>query len=587
MQYDPFTALYEYYQTMLKRGDNPNITPYGWTYRPVSHEVIIGLDGELVDIRRVGHKKKESEKWENAEYLLPVQPVRSGTNPPPAFLADSPAYVCGKYMVGYRSKWESLAALVPECKELRAVLKFYERYTSSELMANPKVQECLAASSSGSLVFRIANGRAIHEIPEVVNAVNTQINQALDGQPRCICRLSGEEDAICRIWHPWRDIKDSGSFGLLPTYYMAESSQRYGYQQGENALVGVHSEWAVWQAWKSLSKNAVFLGDTTYVYWADDGSTPNCIASLFRAIQQGGGYVSDSEDGDPNCYVLGVQKAGTRGLRVVVFLYAKLSVFERNIKMVGELAELMGIEDEWRLIDIIHALNEYRNPNDTVRRFDEGKIRHYWGAELLDMVCTGRKITETWLSDVMTKYLQLVRKGYSCNYGSMRWLSVLLAYGLCKMGKEQTEDWSKTMNEVIDDKMAVYKDNPYWLLGRLIACVERMQECAVYGPKGSNKGNIYRRILPRAIHNPMEAFQTVGNWYESKYYQTGIRRCGGLAGVVHKEYQTVMDKMGGLLDTRKPSSMDKACLLLGFRSQMTAFFRSRGKEGTDDVKTDE
>ena len=85
----------------------------------------------------------------------------------------------------------------------------------------------------------------------------------------------------------------------------------------------------------------------------------------------------------------------------------------------------------------------------------------------------------------------------------------------------------------------------------------------------------------------MEAFQTVGNWYESQYYQTGIRRCGGLAGVVHKEYQTVMDKMGGLLDTRKPSSMDKACLLLGFRSQMTAFFRSRGKEDTDDVKTDE
>lgn len=597
---DPLTALYNYYQKNKDTDDYLKNLSFGWVEKEVGIIVSINMSGELKSVKNIGERVEQYGKKEwvsQTKKILPLSFVRtSGVKA--AYITDNPKYMFGLVIKGssvttdedamkcreaFVNRWKKLRELVPDSKEIDAVLSFYRKYSPQDLIQRTDL--CDALKTGQTVMFQLSNGTEFHTIKAVREAVSQGIELEYANNARCICRFSGKEDAVCDTWKAWRG---GGAEGKLPTYYNATSFKRFGYEQGLNSLVGVHSEWEIWSAFKSLDRTSVTLGakdpKTIYLFWNEDGSEPDAIANLFNTARQKKKYVPDDEDGDPICYVLGITYVGRKGIFFKECLCGNLSVFTKHINAFQEIVKShTNGEGKYIIRDIVQAMNENRKATDrglAPGRLDSKKITNDCGDELVDILFNGKQLSPALFRIALEQFEKYMYQGYSLASWHVGLVLSLIDYGL-SMGEE----------EMKGEAMEKEKD-ARWLLGGIIACVHRMQELVVF--RGSwRTGKVYDEVSSKLCRDTWEAYDYLTSQYHNVYLKS-VKEKGklikALACIVDKRFRELSALFGEAVEEGFPSKMtasDRGRVALGFTCQMVQFYTKSSKKQTEGTEQTE
>lgn len=587
LECDPLVVLYEYYKQNKDRDDYLKELSFGWSYQPVGFAVIIDSSGELVDvkdIRKTGGTEKYPKKV-GVDTPLPMKPIRSSMDA--SYLSDTSEYMFGltvegdsvtatkkgaEYREAFIKRWQELEKLAPECEEIKSVLSFYQRYTPEELAERDDL--CYALKNSKGIVFRLFSGANLHDIPVIKEATSKCIERRYDGNSRCICRFSGEEDAVSRTWQPWIG---GGSNSKMPTHYKPLSARRYGYVGGDNALVGVRSEWALCMAFQSLYRHSVELGDknhkTIYLCWTEGGKQPKSIRGLLSAAECKDVY-NPRPGENPDCYVMGVSFVGRRSIYFKSCLRGKLSDFDKHILSFQSILYDYGVDmSRFGVRDLVRALNDDRSANEDGYAdgyLKDDRIHYECGDELIDRLFQGKPLSERLVRQSIVQFRKFMYRRFDMTSYQIRYVRSLITYGLWKSRFLESEERKMKRGETMenDNKVMCEKD-ACWILGCLMACVHRAQEQSVH--KGKRKGNVFSRLIGLAERDPRAALRQLETWYMTKY------RAWKNVNDRWWELIPLVSRLDEVLPS-KPSLWEKVSITHGFIEQLCAFYNDSKEE---------
>lgn len=274
-------VLTEYYETLL---ENNKVAKQGWCRAKTAFAVNLNADGSLKGVVTLKEEKERGKKkiWVSSERMVPQMVTRS-SGISANFLCDN-----SKYMLGIDR--EGSGKRVYECFEAArerhleilkssngpmasAIKAFFSTWVPDRAMENDKLQEVWEEiTDGGNLIFTMDSSEA-QDDEEVRNAWQRFLEQEEEGE-KGICLVTGKEDEIARIHGTIKGVQGAQSSGAALVSFNAPAFESYNKEQSYNAPVGKYAAFAYTTALNYLlsAKNCSFqLGDTTVVYWAENG----------------------------------------------------------------------------------------------------------------------------------------------------------------------------------------------------------------------------------------------------------------------------------------------------------------------------
>ena len=276
--------LDRYYRMKVK--DPQSFMPRpGWSAAKVSWEFRIDDGGRLISIVPLG-----TEKMKYKQMLVPEQPSRtSGVKP--FFLCDKAAYFIGlgdKRGMQMRDESAELHHSGLDGVDdpgAQAVLKFYDRHTAFSDI-DSKTLELL--QEGGLIVFRyLPDLTLVHERHAVVVAWERSLSSGRDGD-LIQCAVTGKRAEPAQLFPSTRGIPGAQSSGASLVSFNCNSFCSYRRNtddQAKNASISSEAAFNVGAALRYLvtaPDHYVDIGDTRVIYWTEDDSSESLgFVSLF------------------------------------------------------------------------------------------------------------------------------------------------------------------------------------------------------------------------------------------------------------------------------------------------------------------
>jgi CRISPR-associated protein Csd1 len=330
-------ALVEYYDRRCAL--DPEALPrQGWERKALPFIVEITLDGEFVQI--VDTRPAEGKPRRGKEFLVPKAVVRT-SGIAANLLWDNVEYALGVSGDGPAKRVaDSHAAFQAEIVErfgtsptdphIGAVLAFLRHSPVPEMQLDPRWDELINANPFIS--FRVAGTSRL--------VCQGQVPEAKSEARETICLVSGRSGPVARLHPAIKGIRGGNTSGTALVSYNLAAFESYGREQGDNAPISEEVAFKYTTALNDLlgasSTRRVWLGNSTYVFWAEKASAEPLergVAGLFsepprddpdrgaQAIRDVLSAVSDGSwtavpDGGGRFYVLGLSpNAGRAAVR--------------------------------------------------------------------------------------------------------------------------------------------------------------------------------------------------------------------------------------------------------------------------------
>lgn len=494
-------ALVKHYETLAEQG---KVSRQAWCRAKVTYALDIDTDGNLLGIISLKQEEERGKKtvWVPQMVEVPEMATRSlGVSA--NFLCDNSKYLLGidndgsgkrvlECFQAAREKHESVLEDV-QSEAAVAVKHFFKNWDPMKAKEHPELLEKWEdITSGGNLVFYVGTMYA-HEDPDIRNAWEKSLQAEGNGTQE-ICLVTGKRTEISRIHTVIRGIQGAQPSGAALVSFNEHSFESYGKAQSFNAPVGKYAMFAYTTALNYLlsqRKYIFMLGDTTILFWAEDGEeiyqdlfmgsmeptedNQEVLRGIFSNLQEGRGIDVDGVQVNPEqkFYILGLAPNAAR-LSVRFFYQNHFGTILSNIKKHYEQMEI--VRPNW---DKIEFPGVWRVLFETVnQKSKEKKPQPNMAASVFEAVLSGKKYPESLYSNVMIRIRAeqgRITRGRA---------AIIKACLIRNHGKQWTEEGSFVgLNEQCKDVA--------YVLGREFAVLEAIQEDANPGINATIKDRYF------------------------------------------------------------------------------------------------
>lgn len=513
-------ALADYYER-LAADPNINIAPPGFQQKAIDFLIVLSETGQFQNIRDI--RDGTGKKRKGRVSLVP-QSVKRSSGIAANILWDTAPYVLGKALpeknkdmakLSERAKkqHEAFVAKIEQvfgdCEDagLKAVRSFLD-----EADFEPVFQHAIwddIEESGGNISFSLSGeSDLICQRPAVVSAVIEKVKAQGETQ---ICAVSGNADVPANLHTAIKGVWGAQSSGANIVSFNLSAFRSLGKKQGDNAPVGKKVEFAYTTALNYLlayDNQRIQVGDASTVFWAknpcdfesdfhtylspkkgEEAVSYEKIRGLLSAVKTG---ISPEEANAP-FYVLGLSPNASR--IAVRFWY------EGNVKEIKE-----RIAEHFDDIAIVRAPH---NPEffslfqllvATANEHKADNIAPNLGGDLARAVLSGTVYPRTLLANAIrrTKAEQKIP-----------FARASIIKGVLARNARITQSTEKEVSVALDRTY----DNVGYVLGRLFAVLERIQEQAqggalnktirdtYFGSAASSPLVTFRRLQELSVHH--------------------------------------------------------------------------------------
>jgi len=522
-------ALYRLAQAEGLIGD----TDYEW--KPVAWLIRVGQDGELLGVEGtryippVEEGKKKTARQIAESFLVPRQPVRTSANFA-FFLCDKAEYVLGIDPDGKRSekKLRERADLFLEKTEacakatqdagIQGVLRFLQKIKSGGLSI--ELPEKTAGNDLFAFQFADDAERLVSDRPAVRGYWKQLRCKAGEGGAEFRCLVSGQR-CIPVATHPvLKRVPGGTSSGVSIVSFNAGAFESYGWRRNENAPISRHAAEACGTALNRLlaarPQNAAkeslpvrsyrLSANTVVCFWSAekkskdflDGffglleANPDEVKALYHSVWKGKPVAIDDTSA---FYALTL--SGSQGRAIV------RGWFESTVSEVVE-----NLARHFADLDIVRNTPKPKNrdlpPNLPLRALlrslaPQGKDDAI-PAPLADQFFRAALLRQPYPLSLLQRAIgrmraQIGRSGWiDMQYRDARAAMIKATLNRRHRGNANFKEITRTMDP--------NNDNPGYLLGRLMAVIERIQQLAI----GNVNASVVDRFFSGASATPRAVF---------------------------------------------------------------------------------
>lgn len=276
-------ALTRYYE-ILAQNPSLNIAPPAYSSTGVTFAVNISAAGELLDILPLSVTEMRGKKsYEVPKRMIVPEQVKKTSGINSNFLCENPGYFLGiceqeedaprtlNTFEEFRRLHLELLSNV-DCNPARAVIAFLQRYDPLTGKDHPEISRNLPALLKGGNLVFMFRGEYVQDDPIIRRAWEAYKAGQVSAEGQCL--VTGETAPIARLQPGLKGVRDANPTGASLVSFNAAAYESYNRQQGLNAPVSEQAAFAYGTALNFLLSSAnpnrkFYLGDTTVVYWAE------------------------------------------------------------------------------------------------------------------------------------------------------------------------------------------------------------------------------------------------------------------------------------------------------------------------------
>lgn len=496
-------ALTKHYETLASQG---KVSRQGWCRAKVSYALDIDQSGNLLGVIPLKQEELRGKKTVFVPQMIEVPEMVSRSSGVSAnFLCDN-----SKYMLGIDA--EGTGKRIRECFEAakekhltiledihnetaEAVKNFFIRWDPEKANENEAAADRWDdITEGGNLVFYVEgyaqDDEEIRQVWENYCKAGEARGKPIEG----ICLVTGKKDEIARIHSTVKGVQGAQSSGAALVSFNAPSFESYGKEQSYNAPVGKYAAFAYTTALNYLisQRNYVFtLGDTTIVFWAEEGEeiyqktfldlmeptedNQETIRGVFENLTAG--QAIDIEginlNKDQKFYILGLAPNAAR-LSVRFFYQDSFGNILTNIEKHYKRMEIVSpVWEKRKYIGVWHMLMETVN-----QKSKDKKPQSNMAASVFESILSGGRYPESLYSNV------LIRIRAEQGHATRGRAAIIKAHQIRNYGKQWIEEETFVgLNESCD--------NTAYILGREFAVLEAIQEEANPGINATIKNRYF------------------------------------------------------------------------------------------------
>lgn len=534
-------ALTRYYDILLKDPES-EIAPPGYSSIGISYALDILADGSLNEViplvQMVQRGKVVDEK--PLRMIVPEQ-VKRSVNIEANFLWDNCVYVLGitdkvtkdsnyarKRFEAFRKKNLEILSDIhnPAGKAITAFLEMDDPAIFTE---DPRIKKYFSELvKGGNLVFRF-NGEYIHKDKEIDLLWKRHKTSSDSVVSQCL--VTGEIGSIARLHPSIKGIRDANPTGASLVSFNDRAYESYNkiQKQGLNSPVSEEAAFAYTTALNYLLSSAndnkkFIIGDATVVYWAESESREfarafqglcepeeievidneshinntaqnriSQVANKVRRVQVlDTTKILEGLDGNPRFYVLGLSPNAAR-ISVRFFHSDPFDkIVQKIMRHYDDLKIVKEYEDQHDYLTIQDILRETISPKST-----DKKPTPLLAGALFRAILENSPYPAALYYAIINRVRADQDDKFSKKINYTR-AAIIKAYLLRKF-RYHTQN---PIQEVLVMSLNEQSDHPAYLLGRLFAVLEKVQQEAI----GDVNASIKDRYFTSACASPASVF---------------------------------------------------------------------------------
>lgn len=568
-------ALYNYYRQKAADPES-GIAPPGFEWKEIPFIIVIDHQGIFIALEetRRGDKKKPQT------FLLPKSTARSGSNAwmTSNLLWDHYGYVLGnprgddmkstemavKQFNAFINKINSLPESLKKDDGVAAVISFYKKNEYKKVSCANNWNECLKINGC-NMSFRLYEETVLVPCrPNVKLYIETCNLNDTDEEHRGVCLLTGVYSPIARIHSDTPINKDSKK---MVSFQKNSGYDSYGKEQAYNAPTSKSAEFAYTTALNSLlarnSKNKVQIGDLTLVFWSEYKSD---LEQLFPTL-----FCFPSVD-DPEADTRAIASLFSNASQALTEPASVRFFFLGLVPNVARISVRFWHESTER--DVREAILQHYADIDIVRSsYDSGHYSAYW---LLSAMSVENKIDNI-PSNMASQVVRSIISGDEYPI-TMLHQTILRIRTIRNVRRMQAGILKAYLNrscrirsikekEIISVSLDVTNMSTGYLLGRLFAVLEKIQEQGIPGINSTIRDHYYAT----ASSTPMKVFPhllKMKNYHLEKIKIRGLKR----------KYEKLLTEIISSIPPDMPSGLvmeDQARFAIGYYHQKSDLNNSK------------
>lgn len=526
------SALHHYYHR-LANSHEADIAPFGFSKEKISYALILSEEGRLLDVQDI--RDNNGKKPVPAVLTVPQPPKRSA-NIAPCFLWDKSSYVLGisaaddkksveRNKEAHQAFKEMHRELLSKCNSARleALLAFFDDWKPEAWQESGLLLEDML---DANYVFRVDGDlEYMHQYPEAKEIRSAMLQQS--GARSEVCLVTGACTPVALLHPSIKGVYGAQTAGASIVSFNLDAFTSYGKSQGENAPISDEATFAYTTVLNHLlrkgSRQRLQLGDTSVVFWAESSSVEETLAaeSLFadllnppatdssesdrlrsalELVGKGRPLKSLSPDlkDDTAIYVLGLAPNASR-LSVRFWEMGSLHSFAQRLAQHYSDLELRPLP--WKTEPSVWRLLLQTVPHREGSQPKSDDIPPQLAGEMTRAILTGRRYPASLLSNL------IMRMRADGDISPLR-------VALCKaVLTRDARIASKTTEKEIPMSLDIDNTDPGYLLGRLFATLENIQQSALgrdinatirdryYGAASATPASIFPVLIRNAQHH--------------------------------------------------------------------------------------
>ena len=568
-------ALNDYYQRR-QRSPNPQdrLPAFGLEEKEIPFVIEIDAEGRLVnlaDTRTIEGKKKIGQR-----FLVP-QGVKKTSGVAANLLWDTAEYVLGVDTKGkpervaeqhaaFRTRLEALPEEALNDTGIQAILAFLSNIDLKHLETLPVWPDILAVNPV--MTFRLhGDVELVCQRPAVVAATAQTSDETPDG----ICLVSGSPMAIERLHPAIKGVWGAQTSGANIVSFNLDAFNSYGKARGANAPLGKPATFAYTTALNHLlardSRQRIQVGDASTVFWAEQANDletalpdlfgeppkddPNrgtdALKVLYQAVQSGKFTKGSAND---RFHVLGL---APNAARIAIRFWETASALDLAKRIARHF-------DDIKIARAPHDpehLSLFRLLTSLAVQGKADNIPSNLGGEVMRAILAGRPYPAL----LLNLAVQRCRAEQKPTYAR----AAIIKASLNRLIRRTHHE--KEFMVMLDPT----NTHPAYLLGRLFATLEKIQEEASPGLNAT----IRDRYYGAASSTPVAVFTTLLRLHNHHLGKLSKGRA------VQME-RLVGEIMGGLDDFPRILALpEQGRFALGYYHQRQAFFTKSDTPSTD------
>jgi CRISPR-associated protein Csd1 len=589
-------ALAGYYERLLNDSSS-GIAPPGFETKAIPFLVVISKEGKFLNLRdtRTGEGKKK-----NARSFLVPQGEKKASGIKANLLWDAPQYLFGtpksdaekdkkraaEAFEAFRQRIEETFPVPFSDDGMNAVKRFLDAGDFSALATTAEWREIVEATPNLTFILE-GDSCLIIQRPAVRKHLEKQPGS---NEHQQTCSVSGELDVPATLHTAIKGVWGAQSSGANIVSFNLAAFRSLGKEQGLNAPVGEKTVFAYTTALNHLlekgSRQRMQVGDASTVFWSkaanpiedefswligeppkgEEAVSYGKIRSLLGAVRSG---VLPVEDDLP-FYVLGLAPNASR-IAIRFWYEGSVKEIKQKIAQHFDDVEIIRAPFEPEFISLKRLLLATTRRSSSHPYGDDADIVPNLGGEIFRSVLHGLPYPK----NLLTKLINRVKAEQGlCDQNSRKLENVTHARAaLIKGILVRNARFTKTTNKEVSVALDREYDNIGYVLGRLFAVLERMQEQAQGGNLNKTVRDTY---FGAACSNPLVTFKRLQDL--TIHWLAKIRNSGKNTVWLEKLMQEVMNLVpsAGIPPILKID--DQGRFAVGYYHQRQDFFMKKETE---------